>query len=119
MRSRVTVLCSMTTVNLESSLVCKLFTDYGLSLEILGIDLLNIFKSHMTSDLFLESLIVDMQEMIQVGNYAFKIDEAFQDLKVLLNEISKHLSYIHINESRLINVQFQGIDTLILEFYKL
>lgn len=115
----VTVLCRMTTVNLQNSILVDIFAEYGLSLETLGIDFLNIFKNQATSTLFLDSMVFDIVEMIECTNMDVDKEEALQDLRTFILEISKHLSYIHIVNSRLRNIQFQGIDTLILEFTKL
>lgn len=119
MQELVTVLCRMTFVNLNTSLLVKIFIEYGLSLEILGVDFLNIFKNRATSELYLRSLEVDIEEMLNCTCLEITAEEALEDLQNFIKEIVKHLSYIHIYNSRLRNIQFQDVDTLILEFVKL
>jgi hypothetical protein len=118
MQGRVIVLCDMFAVNMETSLVSKLFKDYGLSSEVLGIDLLNIFKNSCVSKLYLRSLLIDIVEMHRTLGEECMVQDVLNDLTTLLNEITKHMSDIQIKSSRLVNIQFQGRDTLILEYNK-
>lgn len=119
MQPRVTVLCSMTTVDLEQSLVVKLFKDYGLPLETLGVDLLNIFKNKLSSALYLQSLTVDLEEILEVSNIDVSLFEVIADLQLLLAEITRNLFSIYIQNSKLVNIQFQERNTLVLEFIRL
>lgn len=118
MSSRVSVLCRMVTINLKTSLVRRLFSEYGLSPEVLGIDLLNIFKSPLTADLYLQSLIVDVEEMYRCTSVGYLLEDVNAELQLLLNEVCRHIGSIRIKDSRLINILLQDNDTLILEYFK-
>lgn len=119
MQCRVTVLCSLTTVDLESAPLVDLFKDYGLSLEVLGIDLLNVFRNPATGNLYLQSLLVDIYEMYQTNQTDLHFEDVMTSLWSIVGEINKHIIDIRIKGSRLINVQFQGRNTLILEYRKI
>lgn len=119
MQCRVTVLCSLTTVDLDSAPLVGLFKDYGLSLEVLGIDLLNVFKNPSTANLYLQSLLVDIDEMFHTCQTEQHFEDVMMSLWSFIGEIMKHIHDIRIRQSRLINLQFQGRNTLILEYTKI
>jgi len=119
MQCRVTVLCSLTTVDLDCAPLVGLFKDYGLSLEVLGIDLLNVFKNPSTGNLYLQSMLVDIDEMFQTSQTELYFEDIMMSLWSIIGEISKHIADIRIRQSRLINIQFQGRNTLILEYTKI
>lgn len=111
----------MVLVNLDTSAICRLFKEYGLPLELLGADLLNIFRqSHddVPRLLHLEALRHDIRDMIEMLSSEIQYDEVLDSLDDLLLEVNKHLSYVSLDRLRLVNIQFMGYDTLILEYRK-
>lgn len=118
MHGLVTILCRMVTVNLETSKVVELFKDYGLPLEVLGVDLLNIFKTGITSRLYVDALVIDLFEMICKTDVSFDFIDVKEDLHSLLKEIDYQMSSILVRNARIVNIQLQGRDTLILEYVK-
>jgi hypothetical protein len=61
---------------------------------------------------------VDVEEMHRCTNVEYALEDVNTELQILLNEVSRHLADIRIKQSRLINIQLQGNDTLILEYLK-
>ena len=114
----VTVLCRAVTVNFETSRVIALFKDYGLPLETLGVDLLNIFKLQTTSPLYMKALLIDLETMRKRSDVDFSRFEVIEDFYQIIAELEYQLSNIRIRQGRLINIQFQGINTIILEFIR-
>lgn len=110
------VLARLPTFNRDKSLIVKVFTDYGLPLETLGIDLFNIFRKKSSCEIQAEFLWVDMLLMIEDASLDIDIDLLEEEYATLLWEISSRLATIQIHGSRLRTLQLMDLDTLSLEY---
>lgn len=119
MQERVTVLCRLNTVSIDTSILAQLFKDYGLPLEVLGVDLLNVFKNPTTGHLYYQAIFVDIMEMCRDTASDVTFEEYIDELNMFVSEIAYHLSYVNVDNSKLINIQFHGKVTLVLEFLRL
>ncbi len=109
----------MVRINLETLPLCKLFEEYGLSLEVLGTDLLNLFKSNQNDNvkhLYLQAFAFDIDDMINSLSSELTYDDVLISFYQLTTEIEYHMRYVRLDPLRLVNIQFSGIDTLILEY---
>lgn len=109
----------MSTVNLDTSPLCKLFNEYGLSLEVLGTDFLNFYKFPPESSsysLHVQAFLHDIREMLELTSSELSYTDVVEEFHHMLIEVAKHLRYVNLDRVRLTNVQFTGIDTLILEY---
>ncbi len=113
------VLKRLTSIDLEHSLIYHVFTEHGACFEMLGIDLFNIFKNPITGRLYLDCLAMDLKEMIEINGLDVSYTDTLDELIDLVREIDIFLSRVNIHESRLRNIQFLGLDTLILEYNQL
>lgn len=110
------VLARLPTFNRDKSLVVKVFADYGLPLETLGIDLFNIFRKKSSSEMQAQFLWIDMLMMIEDASLDIDIDLLEEEYARLLWEISSCLYTIKIHGSRLRTLQLMDLDTLSLEY---
>lgn len=120
-QGRLTVLCRMETVNLETSEICQLFREYGLSLDTLGIDLLNIIKSpnnEISKELYVQALVYDIYDMIEMTTSELDPEDVIDSFSILFQEVYYQIGCINVTDGRLVNIQLDNIDTLILEFIK-
>lgn len=110
------VLSRLNTVNLETSLVCRIFREYGLSLEILGIDIFNIFRNSEASVIYKQALLIDLIEMAKLCAFDESEEEIREEFSVMLKEVEDKMSWIDTSNVRLVNVTFEDIDTLVFAY---
>lgn len=110
------VYCRLITINLQKSIVAQIYESFGLPLEHLGVDLLNVFKNKNTSKLHTEAMLVDLIDMAFECDVETSVDDIKEDLILYIKEIHRLMSKIYISETRLIGISLEGIDTVIFEY---
>lgn len=111
------VLSRLTTLNLETSLICRIFKEFGLSLDVLGTDILNIFKNSQACDLYKQALLVDLIEMAQLCAMDTTAEEIEEEFTTIMSELEEKKNILDGSNCRLVNVHFDGIDTVIFEYF--
>lgn len=112
------VLSRLTTIDLEKSIITRIFEEHGLPLEILGADFFHMFKNPVFSNLYRQHFIEELSEISEMNCLDIGRELIKDELELFLRDISLRLEELKLPKSRLVNIHLQGRDTLIFEFLR-
>ena len=110
------VLSRLLSINLEKSIIVRIFEEHGLPLEILEVDFFNMFKNPIYSNLYYQHFLEEMVEISELNSLDIQKDLIINELGLFLKDIGLRLEELNIPRSRLVSIHLQGTDTIIFEF---
>jgi len=110
------VLLGLTSFDVRTSALCNLYDEYGMTYDNLAQEVYYIVKHSHTESLYTAAALQGIKMMAEEVSSDLPLPLLYEEFITLVREVKSKLSYIQINTARLVGIQIEGYDTLVLVY---